>query len=134
MTCREKLKLEHPECVNPDFVGGCRDCPSTYGYLGDSDKCDGGRRDEVCRKCWDREIPGTQPVEQDDDQLKPCPFCGGEPEMVRKPVKTNGTWCDAVYVRCKDCDSRTGRILYTAKAHPNGEEYAEAEKLWNRRV
>lgn len=31
-------------------------------------------------------------------------------------------------------DSRTGRILYDARKHPNGEEYEEAKKTWNRRV
>ena len=31
-------------------------------------------------------------------------------------------------------DSRTGRILYDARKHPNGEEYEEAKKTWNRRI
>lgn len=31
-------------------------------------------------------------------------------------------------------DSRTGRILYDARKYPNGEEYEEAKKTWNRRV
>lgn len=67
-------------------------------------------------------------------KLKPCPFCGGFPELVRKPVKTNGAWCDAVYVRCTICDSRTGRTLYSEKLHQNEEEYRIAADNWNRRA
>ena len=47
--------------------------------------------------------------------LKPCPFCGGKAEFARKQVKTKGHWCDAVYVRCTNCDARSNRVLYSAK-------------------
>lgn len=67
-------------------------------------------------------------------ELKPCPFCGGEAESGRTVIKTNGTWCDAAFVRCTVCDARTNRVLYDAKKHPNCEEYEEAEEYWNRRV
>lgn len=33
MTCREKLKMEHPELVDERFCGGCYWCPTHYGYL-----------------------------------------------------------------------------------------------------
>lgn len=62
-----------------------------------------------------------------------CPFCGGEAEFHRTPVKSNGGWCDSVVVRCKVCEARTNRVLYDAKKHPNGEEYDEALKAWNTR-
>ena len=68
------------------------------------------------------------------EELKACPHCGGEAEFVRKPIKTKGTWCDAVYVRCKKCDARTNRVLYNAKSHPNDEEYQQAANAWNRRA
>lgn len=55
MTCREKLTIEHPESVGKDHEGGCRACPSTYGYLENPDDCCKLR----CRDCWDREIPET---------------------------------------------------------------------------
>lgn len=56
MTCREKLAIEHPEYVDNLFKGGCRLCPSSYGYLPDpSDNCN--RDDCDCGDCWDREIP-----------------------------------------------------------------------------
>lgn len=67
-------------------------------------------------------------------RLKPCPFCGGEAEATRTVVKANGSYCDAVFVRCKNCDSRTGMVLFDARKHPNGEEYLEAEQAWNRRA
>lgn len=133
MTCREKLKLEYPEDVNPDFVGGCRDCPCTYGYLGDSDECDGGRRDETCRKCWDREIPDTKPLElgQDDDPftaiLKPCPFCGGHAVLRRGNKNKNG-----YYVTCTKCGARSQfhDLKYTNRK--DNARYAVND--WNRRV
>ena len=56
MTCREKAKIQHPEWVNDYFIGGVRNCPSSYGYLEDPDFCK--RRDSsACTRCWDREIP-----------------------------------------------------------------------------
>lgn len=67
------------------------------------------------------------------DKLKKCPFCGGEAEFYRTPIKSNGGWCDSVVVRCKVCEARTNRVLYNAKKHPNGEEYYEAQKTWNTR-
>ena len=67
-------------------------------------------------------------------ELKPCPFCGGEAEYKRTTIKTGGAWCDAVNVRCTVCDARTGRVLYDARKHPNGEEYEEVKEAWNRRV
>ena len=57
MTCREKLKLEHPENIGPDFDGGCSNCPHTYGYLPLNTRiCES----MSCYDCWDREIPGTE--------------------------------------------------------------------------
>ena len=55
MTCREKLASEHPEMIDPTSRGGCRHCPSTYGYLEDPhpDLC----RASFCGDCWNREIP-----------------------------------------------------------------------------
>ena len=54
MTFRERLKKEHPKCVNKEFVAGCYGCPSGYGYE-TSDVCPKGCA--TCRECWDREIP-----------------------------------------------------------------------------
>lgn len=55
MTCREKLKIEYPDCVDKNYVGGCDGCPRDYGYVVSPDYCN-GYDDEVCTKCWDREV------------------------------------------------------------------------------
>ena len=55
MTCREKLAMEHPDCVGPEFEVGCCGCPSHYGYLEDRNDCE----HSDCSACWDREIPDT---------------------------------------------------------------------------
>lgn len=60
MTCREKLMLEHPNRVDEKWTGGCFNCPDTYDYLPDPDYCEGRGVPTLCRKCWDREIPGTE--------------------------------------------------------------------------
>lgn len=39
MTCREKLKLEHPEAVSDLLWGGCMGCPSSYDYLDNPEIC-----------------------------------------------------------------------------------------------
>lgn len=66
-------------------------------------------------------------------KLLPCPFCSGEAEFYRTPIKTNGCWCDSVVVRCKECEARTNRVLYNAEIHKNDSEYEEAAKYWNTR-
>ena len=58
MTCREKFKLEHPGMVSPNIIGGCWDCPHTYGYLPRPAYCENGSGNR-CTECWDREIPET---------------------------------------------------------------------------
>lgn len=63
MTCREKLKIEHPEYIDEEYAGGCKGCPHNYGYLPAPDRC--GKTN--CTECWDRVIPGT---EQDIDIQK----------------------------------------------------------------
>lgn len=56
MTCRERLKIEHPEHVGDVFRGGCRGCPASYRYLDMPTYCKEDVEDK-CSKCWDREIP-----------------------------------------------------------------------------
>lgn len=52
MTCREKLEVEHPECIDTRYIGGCINCPVDYGYLGEPEYCSLFK----CRECWNREI------------------------------------------------------------------------------
>lgn len=55
MTCREKLKIEHLDCVDLGFRGGCKGCPHHYGYFSGLPKR--GCENITCEECWDREIP-----------------------------------------------------------------------------
>ena len=67
------------------------------------------------------------------NKLKRCPFCGGEAEFYRTPIKTNGGWCDSIVVRCKECEARTNRVLYDNQKYKNDSEYDEAAVAWNTR-
>lgn len=69
MTCREKLQIEHPECINSSCFGGCIDCPYTYGYLPKPDQC--VCSEESCSKCWDQEIDISQMNSPDPDADSP---------------------------------------------------------------
>ena len=63
MTYREKLQKEHPGCINEYSLGGCDGCPYEYEYEKKKEEiCEVS--DEKCRKCWDREIPGTEEKKQ----------------------------------------------------------------------
>ena len=63
MTFREKLEKEHPDYVDDKFQGGCRNCPSTYGYDTPNNQriaCKDAHfhvGEYRCRACWNREIP-----------------------------------------------------------------------------
>lgn len=60
MTLREKLQIEHPECIDEKWHGGCKDCPHQYGYKKMEEcECDSKTvTDEICRKCWDQKYEG----------------------------------------------------------------------------
>ena len=61
MTFREKLRMEHPNAIDPRKIGGCVGCPYTYGYESHCPNND-HTPDISCIACWDREIPGTEPT------------------------------------------------------------------------
>ena len=58
MTIRDKLRMEHPEC-NANTIHETAKCPAHYGYPNTYD-CIG----ITCKECWDREIPGTEKIEE----------------------------------------------------------------------
>ena len=63
MTCKEKLKEKHPEYVSKIFIADCRGCPHNYDILSKPSYCEfDERNEEICTKCWNREIP-----EEDND-------------------------------------------------------------------
>lgn len=55
MTCREKLKIDHPELVNDECMGGCFGCPNDYWHVDEliSDEFCAKNR---CEECWDQEV------------------------------------------------------------------------------
>lgn len=64
MTAREKLAIEHPECIDNKFTAGCKGCPSEYGYLPEFQHGCGGMA--TCKDCWNREIP----EEKEPDKIR----------------------------------------------------------------
>ena len=85
MTCRERLVIEHPDCVSSDgrYLGGCLGCPSRYGYMDNPDNCDS----TICYECWDREIP----EEKDENVIDKLNECGNVypvfSDEIPEPVK-----------------------------------------------
>lgn len=69
MTCREKLAMEHPEMIDEECNGGCFGCPRSLGYLGKPENCDGGDTEDICRACWDREIPEKPEISAEEATL-----------------------------------------------------------------
>lgn len=65
-------------------------------------------------------------------ELKPCPFCDGEAEYIRKTVKLNGYKGDVVRVRCSKCHAQSpyGRNRRLHGFHVSDYYAADA---WNRR-
>ena len=59
MTFKEKLQMEHPECVSERYNGGCECCPDDYGYEKKS-VCTRSDNAVDCTKCWNREMPSTE--------------------------------------------------------------------------
>lgn len=58
MTCREKLKLIHPNMEAGDINVFVRHfCPDRLFGIEDPEYCIGENRDGECGRCWDREIP-----------------------------------------------------------------------------
>lgn len=72
MTFRERLQKEHPDRINDSFIGGCSGCPCGYGNE-ELEDCTDYDKPEICRKCWDREIPessglsANEPVTQNEN-------------------------------------------------------------------
>lgn len=53
------LCITRSGCVPPE-------CPADYGYLEDPSYCE---LDVACRMCWDREIPGTENNEKENENM-----------------------------------------------------------------
>ena len=70
-------------------------------------------------------------------ELKECPFCGGEAYLEKSSrVYYKGKTAKAAYVRCTDCEARTGKVMisdYGCTSHSKDAE-EKAVEVWNRRV
>ena len=76
MTAREKLEIEYPEQLSDLEPGGCIGCPDDYGYLPDFEFCTNnydryGDLFELCKICWDREIP-EEMKEEKENYISEC--------------------------------------------------------------
>lgn len=64
LTFREKLKQEHPDYVGERWGGGCKSCPSSYGYEEKYHCGTGTYEEKKCTACWSRVIPEEKPKEK----------------------------------------------------------------------
>ena len=70
-------------------------------------------------------------------ELKPCPFCGGEAYLERSHRAFIGAKSTKVsFVRCKECNARSGRFKINDYGHTSHSVEAEASAIeaWNRRT
>lgn len=118
MTYRELLQKEHPERVDKKCVGGCTGCPSAYGYEANNANGQPCRKhkshsDAICAACWDREIPGSEPVELDRPQtgdlisrsalIADLRKKGFLPAIVQRAIERAPTVEAVEAAQCKDC-------------------------------
>lgn len=70
-------------------------------------------------------------------ELKPCPFCGGEPYLERKHrAFIEGQTTRVALVRCTSCNARSGRFELRDYGCSSSCEQAcyDAAVAWNRRA
>lgn len=66
-----------------------------------------------------------------EEKLKPCPFCGGEAEMYSEVDRIMGKFW---YIRCRKCYSNGSRIYESLKKLEPQEEYAAITGAWERAI
>lgn len=64
----------------------------------------------------------------ENKKLLPCPFCGGEAEIITREYGN----CKTKYVQCKDCECRTKEMFECCCDRERAEE--RAVKIWNSRT
>ena len=70
MTCREMLMQKHPEKAEQFLRNdGYKACPWHYNYMGIPSWCDLEQTGYRCAECWDREIPGTDKLKEENELL-----------------------------------------------------------------
>lgn len=76
MTCREKLKLDHPDLNEDQLFDMTRSyCPFEVGinYPPLSICCD-----SKCSDCWNREVPETENIKKENDIMTPTKMTKAE--------------------------------------------------------
>ncbi len=65
------------------------------------------------------------------EELKPCPFCGGEAHVVHGVYRDGGYIEHAAYVQCAKCGARTDEV---SECMPEMRVHDMAVSIWNRRA
>jgi len=68
-------------------------------------------------------------------ELKPCPFCGGEAKLIRKEIK--GT--EHCFIQCMECGGASGMFtvkagLISPRAKVSDSYFSQVREAWNRRT
>lgn len=63
------------------------------------------------------------------NNLKPCPFCGGQ----AKPIIEENAWDSYVFVECQKCGATTKKEDYVFEFEEPG-AMSRAVESWNRRA
>lgn len=102
-TCRERLQREHPDSVRTMYVGGCKGCPTDYGYIPEEKiKCLGDGAHEVhgeqrCTLCWDQKCSGTDSVDQTENWTCIDQLAKEHPENVNEKYHGGALGCPWFY-------------------------------------
>ena len=69
-------------------------------------------------------------------ELLNCPFCGGRAALEKAHrAFVNGETTRVAFVRCSECNARSGRVKLSdyGRTSTSGEAQAKAIAAWNRR-
>ena len=126
MTYREKLKIEHPEYVGDEFIGGCKGCPVDYLWENATKECKdhpGQPYPAVCTKCWDREIPESKVIGYIQTKS------GSKKSMINQTIYEDSTDYLIMHFKLQD-----GLDVMFKKNRPSGEAhfytYSTLFKRW----
>ena len=64
------------------------------------------------------------------DELKPCPFCGGEAEMCSHSDRAGKYW----YIGCKNCFSRGSGYYESLSTLKENEEFFAIQRAWGNAI